>query len=132
MTDWHNRMMNFKDKIYRIAGITLIITFVLAGIWEFMLKEQFYPPEEIAQAAPVAKRFYSLITTVFFVAITLVLPALVFSRMEDRGKLFRKEVLLKEDDEIEFRDGTGTVMAAYEWVRQADSRHAGDRANDLP
>ena len=122
--------MDFKEKIYRIAGITLIITFVLAGIWEFMLKDQFYPPEEVAH---VAKRFYSLITTVFFVAITLVLPALFFARMDDSGKLFKKEeVLKKEDDELEFRDGTGTVMAAYDWVRQADSRHAGTGANSIP
>lgn len=103
--------MSFKDKIYRIAGITLILTFLFAGIWEFILREQFYPLEDFA---PVATRFYSLITTVLFVAITLVLPALFFARMEDRGKRFRKELLLKEDEEMEFRDGTGTVMAAYE------------------
>ncbi len=106
--------MNFREKIYRIGGLTLIITFVLAGIWEFMLKDQFYPPEETAHAA---KRFYSLITTVFFVAVMLVLPALFFARMEDGDKLIKKELLKKEVDEIEFRDGTGTVMAAYEFTR---------------
>jgi len=116
--DDNKKKMDFKEKIYRIGGLTLIITFILAAIWEFVLMDRIYPPTDIAQVATTGERFYSLITTVLFVAIALVVPVLVFARKDDAGRLLQKETIKKEDKEIEFLDGTGTVMAAYEWHKK--------------
>ena len=116
--DGNKKRTDFREKIYRIGGLTLIITFILAAIWEFLLMDRFYPPTDMSQAATTGDHIYSLITTVLFVAVALVVPALVFARKDDAGKLFGKEVLKKEDKEIEFLDGTGTVMAAYEWHKK--------------
>jgi len=121
--DDNKKRMNFREKIYRIGGLTLIITFILAAIWEFLLMDQVYPPTDIAQVATTGERFYSLITTVLFVAIALVVPVLVFARKDDTGKLLQKETIKKEDKETELLDGTGTVMTAYEWHKKEDAKN---------
>ncbi len=120
--DGNKKRTDFREKIYRIGGLTLIITFILSAIWEFLLMDRVYPPADFAQVATAGERFYSLITTVLFVAVALVVPVLIFARKDDAGKLFGKEVSKKEDKEIEFQDGTGTVMAAYEWHKKEDAK----------
>ena len=120
--DGDTKGTGFRERIYRIGGLTLIITFILAAIWEFLLMDQVYPPMDITEVATTGERLYSLITTVLFVAIVLVVPALVFARKDGAGRLIRKETVKKEDNDTEFLDGTGTVMAAYEWHKKKDAK----------
>lgn len=103
-----------NNRIYRVGIVTLIITFCLAAIWEFFLKERFFPQEDFLAVVSAADSWRSALSTTFTVMIALAIPAWLFLRSEPDRKPPQEQTIKKEDEEGECMDGTGTVLAVLE------------------
>ena len=120
-----------NKQIYRVGIVTLIITFILAAIWEFLLKERFFPPEDFLAVVSAADSWRSVLSTTFTVMIALAIPAWLVLRSEPGRKPPQEQTLKKEDEEGECLDGTGTVMAVLEPDDKApDSRQKAEESPD--
>ena len=101
-----------NKQIYRVGIVTLIITFILAAIWEFLLKERFYPRDDLLAVVSAADSWSSVLSTTFTVLVALAIPAWLVLRSEPGRKPPQEQTIKKEEDEEgECLDGTGTVLA---------------------
>ena len=112
-----------NKQIYRVGIVTLIITFILAAIWEFLLKERFFPADDFLAVVSAAESWGSVLSTTFTVLIALAIPAWLVLRSEPARKPPPEPKQSEKGEEKEGLDGTGTVLAVLEPDQKAvDSR----------
>lgn len=108
-----------NKQIYRVGIVTLIITFILATIWEFLLKERFSPQEDFLAVVSAADSWRSVLSTTFTVLVALAIPAWLVLRSESNHKPPQERTIKKDDEEGDCLDGTGTVPAVLEPDKKA-------------
>ena len=119
-----------NKQIYRVGIITLLITFILAAIWEFLLKERFFPRDDFLAVVSAADSWRSVLSTTFTVLIALAIPAWLVLRSESNRKPPPGPKQGKKGEEMDCLDGTGTVLAALETGdKEADK---GQKAGESP